>query len=231
MGNRKRPLVALLGMTLFALALLLAVPVQAADITPVGSWTTGLTHTVGAGTDRLLVFVTGFENDPDTDITAVTYGSVSMTRAVEDSIETPNLFAARCEIWYLDEAGIQAASGNTFVVTYASGTVNNAIHAAATFANVDQTSPIYDTATNQSDSVDPLEATVNVVQGGMSITSAVCGNGGDYSWGNGWIETTDQVNASTVTMSTAEHPATANGTDTASADFSGNINREGASSR
>ncbi len=226
MENSRNLYPSILGLMLLFLALLLTLPVHAADITPVGSWTTGLTHTVGAGTDRLLVFVTGFENGSDPDVTGVSYGGVAMTQAVENSITTPNGVVARSEIWYLDETGIQAASGNTFVVTYSSSPPSNPLHAAATFANVDQLGPIYSTAQNQTTSVDPIEATVNVLTGGMAISGAVCGNGGSYSWGNGWIEATDQVHANTVTMATAEHPAATTGTDTASADYSANISRQ-----
>jgi hypothetical protein len=44
-----------------------------------GSWTTGLTHTVSAGSNRLLVFVTGMENNGDIDVTGVTYGGQTMS--------------------------------------------------------------------------------------------------------------------------------------------------------
>ena len=47
----------------------------------VGTWTTGLTHTVGAGNDRLLVFMVGYENSTDTLISTVKYGGQSLTRA------------------------------------------------------------------------------------------------------------------------------------------------------
>jgi len=205
---------------------------SAGTISQVSNWTTGLSHTVGGSvdTDRLLVFVTGFENSGDTAITGVTYGGQAMTSAVQH-VTTAAGYVTRCEIWYLNETGIQAASGTTFVVTYASGAPTDPMHAAATFQNVDQINPIGDSAKEQSSAgynpdVDPIEATVNVVQEGMAIAGAVCGNDGSYSWGNGWTERTDQTSAATTTMATAGHSVTAAGTDTASADHSSIINRQ-----
>ncbi|MHC4891576.1 MAG: CFI-box-CTERM domain-containing protein [Planctomycetota bacterium] len=66
------------------LVALVSVPGYAADISRVGTWTTGLTHTVGGSpdTDRLLVFVSSTENDGDVDITGVTYGSYAERHAV-----------------------------------------------------------------------------------------------------------------------------------------------------
>ena len=55
-------------------------------VSRVGSWTTGLSHTVGAGTDRLLVFATGYETGTVNDITGVTYGGQAMSPMVEDEI-------------------------------------------------------------------------------------------------------------------------------------------------
>lgn len=110
-----------------------------------GSWTTGLTHTVSGGSNRLLVFVTGHENNGDIDITGVTYGGQAMTLA-EEHVTSAADWMARVEMYTLDEAGIEAAGGNTFVVTYASGPPTLVTHAAATFSGVDQTTPVVDTA-------------------------------------------------------------------------------------
>jgi hypothetical protein len=134
-------------------------------------------------------------------------------------------------MYSLDESGIQAASDNTFVVSYASGTPSYVLHAAATFSGVHQTATIEDTAKEQSSAgfnpdVDPIEVTVNVVSDGMAVSGAVCGNTGSFTWGNGWTEGTDQISGNTVTMSSAHHAATADGTDTASADHSSTINRQ-----
>ncbi len=93
--------------------------------------------------------------------------------------------------------------------------MNNSLHAAAVFANVDQTSPIYDTAKTDEDgtvSDDTIETTIDVIQGGMAIAAAASGTGGNYTWAAGWTEMTDIANSGTVRMSTAEYTATATGT-------------------
>ena len=50
----------------------------------------------------------------------------------------------RAELWCLDEAGIQAASGNTFSLGYSSGSPDNSRHSAVTYRTVDQSNPIGD---------------------------------------------------------------------------------------
>ena len=191
-------------------------------VSRVGSWTTGLTHTVGAGTDRLLVFATGYETGTANDITAVTYGGQPMSPMVEDEILSS--IYARSELWYLDEAGIQAASGTTFLVTHSGGSPDYETHAAATYQGVDQSTPIGDTSTNQSTTVDPITTPVNTSSGDMAVSNVMCGQGGTYAWGNGWTEGTDQQGGTTSTMSNAEMASTG-GTETASANYSASINR------
>ncbi len=197
----------------------------AGTVARVGSWTNGTSHTVGAGSDRVLVFATGYENGSsnDTDVTAVSYGGQALTPIGQSVAGTTTL--ARVELWYLNEAGIQASSGTTFNVTYGNGSPSNAMHAAATYQNVDQATPIADTDVDTTTSVDPIDAVVNVTAGAMAISGAVCGNSGTYAWGNGWAEGTDQDGGSS-TMSTADNPATGSGTDTASANHSSSINRQ-----
>jgi len=172
--------------------------------------------------NRLLVFVTGFENSGDRDVTNVTFNGVGMTPAVEDVVGTTTV--ARTEIWYLEDASLPASG--SFVVTYSGGSPSYPMHAYALFCDVDQTAPIYEhTASNPTTTLDPVTATVNTVDGGMAIAGVTCGNSGSYVWGNGWTEGTDQTHTSTTTMSTAHHATTAP-TDTASADFQGTMNRQ-----
>jgi len=194
------------------------------DVTLSGGWYTGTgSYTVPAGRNRLLVFVTGFENTADRDVTNVTFGGVSMVEAVGNVVSSGGYYA-RTEIWYLKDASIPASG--SFVVTYSGGAPTNPMHAYALFTNVDQTTPIENTASNPTTTLDPVTATVNVVQDGMSIAGATCGNNGSYTWGNGWTEGTDQTSGATTTMSTAHHQNSASGTDTASANHSSTINRQ-----
>jgi hypothetical protein len=181
-----------------------------------GVWTTGLTHTPGAGNDRLLVFMVAYENNTDTLVNTVTFGGQSLTRA-NTSVVAVSPFE-RVELWYLKEAGIAAAVGNTFVVTYGAGTPTNQLFAAATYLNVLQTAPILASNINNTTGTipNPLTTSVSVTADGMAVGATFCGNSGTFTWNNSWTEGTDQA-ASSSSGTTADHPVSANGTDTASA--------------
>ena len=65
---------------------------NAVSVSRVGAWTTGLTHTVGAGSDRLLIFAVGYENATDVGVSSVTYGGQSLTQII-GSVAGTTLFA------------------------------------------------------------------------------------------------------------------------------------------
>lgn len=185
----------------------------------VGAWTTGLTHTVGAGSDRLLVFMVGYANNSSVLVSSVTYGGQALTRINGGAAGTSQV--VRMELWYLNEAGIAAATNGTFVVTYGAGSPQAQHFAAATFRNVDQATPILDSSVNSTNAStpNPLTTPVNVTADGMAVAAAMCGNGGSFTWGNGWTEGIDQSFTGS-NSSSADHPANANGTDSASATHS-----------
>lgn len=103
-------------------------------------------RSVDAGSNRLLVYVTGIRSPGDTleEITSVTWGGQSLTRIDHFSSTSSSLGESHYSAWYLDDADIQAASGTAFVVTRS--TTNSIQYRAysATFVDVDQTSPIFD---------------------------------------------------------------------------------------
>jgi hypothetical protein len=188
-------------------------------------WITGSgdpvgTYTVPDGSDRLLVLITAWESAGGLrTITGVTFGGVAMTQAetAYDEGSTSNNVVG-VDIWYLKEADIPAGS-QSFDITY-DGATGAQVHAWQTYENIDQNNPIVDHGTGAD--TDPVEATVNVLAGGMSVAGAINGITGDsYTWGNGWVETTDEDYTGQV-LSTAEHATSTAGTDTASADLSPN---------
>jgi hypothetical protein len=188
-------------------------------------WTTGLTHTVGTGSDRLLVFVAGMENDTDRDLTAVSYGGQAMTQANQQFICTT--FCARNEVWYLNETGIQAATGTTFVPTWG-GTAGtfDVLYTAVTLDNVDQTTPIGDISSNGGTG-NPIQvaAALNVTVGDMVLVGATSGNAATYTPDTGYTEGTDQAGASSTTATAYLSIATA-GTQQPSATFDAAVNRQ-----
>jgi hypothetical protein len=189
-----------------------------------GAWTTGLTHTNGAGNDRLLVFMVSYENSADVGVSTVKYGGQSLTRINGTAAGTSSI--DRVELWYLKEAGIVAATNTTFVVTYGGTAPTAVLYAAATYKNVDQTTPILASNINSTNnsSPNPITTTVSVTADGIAIAASASGNSSTYTWNNGWTEGTDQA-LSSSSASSADHPASANGTDTASSTNS-NQNRQ-----
>jgi len=203
--------------------------VTAADvISRAGSWTTGLTHTAAAGSNRLLIFEIGYENNSGDvgDASSVTYGGQALTFITSSFVQSSNSFAARAQLWYLDEAGIAAATNNTFSIIWPGASPQQPAYGAATFQNVDQASPIVDfsSAFVDGSTPNPITTNVTVVTDGLSLAMAQCGNNGSYSWNNGWIEGIDQALGSSVN-SAADNQETADGTSTASATHS-NPNRQ-----
>jgi hypothetical protein len=182
-----------------------------------------LTHTAGAGNDRLLVFMVAYENASDVAISTVKYGGQSLTRINGTAVGST---VVRGELWYLKEAGIVAATNTTFVITYGGTAPTEITYAAATYRNINQTSPVVASTVNSANgaSPNPLTAAVSVTADGMAVAGALCGNTSTFTWNNGWTEGVDQSAASSAS-STADHTVAANGTDTASTTNT-NQNRE-----
>jgi hypothetical protein len=172
-------------------------------VTLLGSWSTGLTHTAEAGSDRLLVFVAGYEDGASPTLSTVTYGGQTLTKVNDVTTGTTNI--AHVEIWILDESGIAAASGSTFVPTWTSAPANP-MYAHAFFADVDQTTPTgaQEVAETASSTPNPLTTTALATNSGdMVVVGAVSGNDGSYTPQNGFTEGNDQTAGSTTTMGTS----------------------------
>ena len=184
-----------------------------------GSWSTGLTHTPGAGSNRLLIFAVGYEHNGDPGVNAVTYGGQSLTRI--GGVVAGTSSRVRTELWYLKETGIAAAGSTTFVVTWGGSTPSSPKYGAATYANVNQTTPIghsVGTSVNAS-TPNPITATLNVFGGGMAVSDVFCGNNGSYTWQNSYVEGFDQ-SGSSCNMSAADRTEPTTGSSIASATHS-----------
>ena len=82
-------------------------------------------HTLVSGSNRMVVVAVGVENavalnDPPT---SVTYGGVSMTRAISHAADNGTAFRAYAEIWYILEANLPADGARDVVISI-SGTPN-----------------------------------------------------------------------------------------------------------
>ncbi|MCG6923367.1 MAG: right-handed parallel beta-helix repeat-containing protein, partial [Acidobacteria bacterium] len=176
-------------------------------------------YTVPAGTDRLLIFLSGYEGPADPGI-SVTFGGQPMTEAVTASVGSGPY--GRVSMFYLLDADIPSGS-HSFVVS--NGSPGAQAHSYGLVVNADQTSPIVD---SQWGSVTGA-ATVttppfDVVQGGIAGGWVMANNAGDYldgAWG-GWNESDDRaIGSATFAGASSTVPYGAPGTDTATATFNG----------
>jgi cysteine-rich repeat protein len=135
----------------FAFALLFAGSARA-DVERIGPWLEGdlpgYSHPAPTGANRVLLVLCHAEaNAAPTDFTSVMYGDQSLTQVVERLQDQSGSFSATAEIWALDEAGIQAASGSTIVAT-TSGAAETRRISSVFYQNVDQVDPFGPTGTD-----------------------------------------------------------------------------------
>jgi hypothetical protein len=157
------------------------------DVEIIGSLTSGTTHTEETGTNRALIFTAHAEdNDTDMNITSVTYGGQTMTKIVEQNEGSG--YRAYAAAFVLDEAGINNASGSSFVVTWASTPSRTPAFTSVFLQNVDQTSPVGASASNGGTTATISTSALSTNDGDMVVLAATCGNTGTYSVNNGFTE-------------------------------------------
>ncbi|MHC4721816.1 MAG: hypothetical protein ACYS6I_03810, partial [Planctomycetota bacterium] len=153
-----------------------------------GSWTEGTSHTAEAGTDRALIFTAhAADHDNDMNITSVTYGGQSMTKVIEQNHGA--FFWSYVAAFILDEEGINAASSNTFNVTWAESPLATEGYSSVFLGNVIQSIPIGASEGNGISSgytvtTNPLSTN----NGDIVIVAGTHSNSGSYSVNNGFTE-------------------------------------------
>jgi len=187
------------------------------------AWTSGLSHTAQTGSNRLLIFTAHCEDDDtDMNLSSVTYGGQSMTKVIERNVETG--YRAYVVAYILDEAGIDAASSDTFVVTWAQTPSRTPGYSSVFLQNVDQTNPTGASASNSTTSSSTLTTSaLSTNDGDMVIVTGTCGNEGTYSVNNGFIESIE------LTMTSADGVAgykKATGSDETPSITHDNVNRQ-----
>lgn len=207
-GRRLRqPSVLILILSLIIGGLLPAMPVSAAISKP-SDWasqyasatypsgTVNASYTVAAGSNRLLVVaIASTRTDIGTQTVSVSYGGQPLTPAAGDgtSASTWN----HSYLYYLNEAGIQAASGTSLNVTITGGASYYTRVYAAVYAGVDQSTPFtsarnYNSATANS-TVGPFSPTLTIAANDQAIeivnlARSVSGTTlrAISSWATGW---------------------------------------------
>ena len=190
------------------------------------NWSTGLSHSVQGGSERLLLFTAGMEDANDRTITSASYGGQPL-QLITTAGAVSSGYRARAYMYYLNEAGIAAAVNSTFSVTW-SGGYDDVHYAARLYQNVDQTNPIRDSDSGSAgaSSPNPITAGPTTVQDGdMAVAAAQCGNPETYSWNNGFIKGTDNA-GSTSQHSTADRLITGGVSTVTASATNNNPNRQ-----
>jgi type II secretory pathway pseudopilin PulG len=172
-----------------ATSITISTPGSGDAVAILGSWTSDLTHTAESGSNRALLFITHAEHNASVTLNSVTYGGQTMTQVI-DQIVTSSGYCAYVAAYILDEAGITAATSDTFVPTW-STTPYDVSYASVFLSNVDQTTPVGASASNSTASAFPNPITttaLSTTDGDMVIDAATCGNAGDYTVNNGFTE-------------------------------------------
>ncbi len=135
--------------------------------------TVNASYAIAAGTDRMLVVAIGSTRTTvGTQSVSVTYGGQAMTLAVGDATNATN--RNHTYIFYLNDAGIAAASGDDLDVTITGGTSYYNYVYAAVFAGVDQTTVVTDarnyfSGATANATVGPFSAGLTINQGDQAI--------------------------------------------------------------
>ena len=151
-------------------------------VSVLNAWSTGLSKTISAGTNRCLVVTHAQENGVNSrDITAMTYGGRSMTQVAERAAGIPNGYTARLEVWILLEGDIALAANTTIVPTYGPSTILDycEVFSAAVYANVDQLAPVTSfQAGGAQSNTNPHQLTspFATLAGGMAVQLVTAGN-------------------------------------------------------
>lgn len=129
-------------------------------------------HTVGAGTNRLLVVALSLRHTGAQAATAVTYNGINLTPFI---IQTNNN-NARVELWYLTNP----PTGTANVAIAWSGASTRAVGGAMSFSGVDQTTPLEDPegATGNSTAGSAVSVTVTTTVRGAWVIDAVASRTG-----------------------------------------------------
>ncbi|MDD5134254.1 MAG: DNRLRE domain-containing protein [Phycisphaerae bacterium] len=159
----------------------------AVNVGIIGSWMEGTTHTKESGSNRALVFLAHTEPGNNPTLTTVSYGGQTMTPVIdEDSGSGGNRVYVAAFI--LDEAGIEAASGGSFSLTWSGGTPSEVVCSSVFMQNANQTTLTGDTSSNAVNGDGITSSSLSTSSGDMVIVAVVCNKTGSYILNNGFTE-------------------------------------------
>ncbi|MEZ5935813.1 MAG: hypothetical protein R3F54_28670 [Alphaproteobacteria bacterium] len=159
--------------------------------TPTTSTATG-TKAISAGTNRMAFFHIAYEGG--TNLGTPTYGGQALTLIGKFDDD------ANSGLFYLNEAGLQAATSSAF--DFDCGSVTAAVISIGSYERVNQGSPIFDSDLIRNLTGNSAAFDLDTVANGVAIAAALSGNASVFAWTSPMSEQTDQ-SVSTVTGSVA----------------------------
>ncbi len=184
--------------------------------------TSKLSYSAGPGSNRLIVVAVESRQGGGIDATSITWGGQVLTQAHQQTSANRNL---QVEIWFLNEAGIAAATAGAvwchdFIVTWDATPISERF-VAFTLKDVNQVSPVgdFDGANNASATTIALPA-VTVAANDLVCYAAGRNASVTHTPPVGYTEITEQSGAN-PTMAVAIKQIAAGGTENPTATFSG----------
>jgi rhamnogalacturonyl hydrolase YesR len=159
------------------------------EVSLLGSWVTGTSHTKEAGSNRILVVIGHAEGSSGSNpiLSAVTYGGQTMTKIAAKTQTWESLSCAYVAVFILNEAGVAAASSSTISATW-SGMSTNSL-TSGFLGNVDQSNLIGDILTNGvKDTATIATSALSTSNEDMVVAGVTCTETGTYSPNNGFTE-------------------------------------------
>jgi len=182
-----------------------------------------VSHTIGSGSNRILVVATQIENTTEIAITGITYNSVAMTKI--DHRTSSDTAIMRVELWYILEANLPSTGAYDISVTWASAPAQ-CIVGGISLAGVAQQAPEA-SAGNTVGASDTITADITTLTNGAWIVDSVgCGNQGTNYTANNQTERYDTTVGTTVRGGGSTREVVSAGLVTNSWTFSTTANRQ-----
>jgi rhamnogalacturonyl hydrolase YesR len=219
-GNQQKKMIKVSFMAVLLLLVLGLSQTALSQVTKLGDWQTGTSHTKESGNNRALIFVAHGEMDGAMNLASVTYGGQAMTKVVEEDFRAT--INAHVVAFILDEAGIASAASETFVPTWDTNPAEIK-YASVFLSDVNQTDLTGNFATAGGTSSTISTSSLTTDNRDMVIVAATAGNTGTYTLNNGFTQGTHQSSASSTGVTGYK---SANGSNETPSVTHSNVNRQ-----
>jgi pectate lyase len=216
---------AVIGLLAFALPAAAAISFDAASraaTTTTGRTSLSWSHTIGGGTDRLLVVGVAVEDGSTTqaNITSVTYNGVALAAVPNSKINGGGTGIIQTQLFFLLNANLPASGTFTVAVTF-QGAVDGISAGAVSLTGVSQSSPAPAATKVDTSGADSISTSITTPVSNAWVVDVVgSGNSGSFTPGSGQTERWD-IAASGMTGATGTKALTAAGATTLSWTHSG----------